>query len=139
MNYAKQLVWLQAFPSLELSTRENAVGILFRLGTARNETLTIQGCGNAIVNGGGVAPNSDICNMACYGNSTENCGGSNALNVYQYTSSTSSATAKRGLAYNNNNPDADATYANLFSGYSSISWGYDWGYPSYGLDSSFEL
>jgi hypothetical protein len=51
----------------------------------------------------------------------------------------SRATGKRGLAYNNNNPDDNATYANLFKGYSSVTWGYDWGYPSYDLDSSFEL
>lgn len=53
--------------------------------------------------------------------------------------STTTTVAKRGLAYNNNNPDSNAAYANLFAGYSKISWGYDWGYPSWGLDSDFEL
>ena len=77
--------------------------------------------------------------MACNGNAAEICGGPNRLNVYQYTSTSSTVIGKRGLAYNNNNPAANAEYANLFVGYSSISWGYDWGYPSFGLDSSFEL
>ena len=54
-------------------------------------------------------------------------------------SSSGSTSGKRGLAYNNNNPDANAEYANLFVGYSSISWGYDWGYPSWSLNYSFEL
>lgn len=46
---------------------------------------------------------------------------------------------KRGIAYNNNNPSSDSVYANLFKGNSKVSWGYDWGYPSWSLDSSFEL
>jgi hypothetical protein len=70
------------------------------------------------------------------GNSAETCGGPDRLDIYQYSST---VTAKRGLAYNNNNPDANAEYANLFVGYSKISWGYDWGYPSWSLDPSFEL
>ena len=49
------------------------------------------------------------------------------------------AAEKRGLAYNNNNPNGDATYANLFKDYPKISWGYDWGYPAWGLDPSLEL
>jgi hypothetical protein len=48
-------------------------------------------------------------------------------------------TGKRGIAYNNNNPSGNAVYANLFKGKSKVSWGYDWGYPSWSLDSSFEL
>ena len=51
----------------------------------------------------------------------------------------SETSGKRGLAYNNNNPDKNAEYANHFVGYNSITWGYDWGFPSFGLDSSFEL
>jgi hypothetical protein len=27
----------------------------------------------------------------------------------------------------------------LFKGFSKITWGYDWGYPSHNLDPSFEL
>ena len=83
--------------------------------------------------------------MPCKGNSAETCGGPNRLDVYQYTSSgtsgsgSGSGSGKRGLAYNNNNPDANAEYANLFVGYTKVSWGYDWGFPSFGLDSSFEL
>jgi hypothetical protein len=89
--------------------------------------------------------------MACKGNSAEMCGGLNRLTVYQQGSgsstgggggsggSTTTHSGKRGLAYNNNNPDNNATYANLFESYSSVSWGYDWGFPSYGLDSVFEL
>ena len=99
------------------------------------------GCGNDIVNGGGPAPDGNAgCNMACDGNSAETCGGPNRLDVYQYSSGGgSTGTGKRGLAYNNNNPAGNAEYANLFTGYSKITWGYDWGYPSYDLDSSFEL
>jgi hypothetical protein len=82
--------------------------------------------------------------MACNGNAAEKCGGPNRLTVYQSTSSGGSTsppsgTGKRGLAYNNNNPSGNATFANMFKGYSKISWAYDWGYPSYGLDASFEL
>jgi len=80
--------------------------------------------------------------MPCKGNTAEICGGSNGLSVYKYGSSSTpppSGTGKRGLAYNNNNPAGNAEYANLFKGYSSVSWGYDWGYPAYNLDSSFEL
>jgi hypothetical protein len=47
--------------------------------------------------------------------------------------------AKRGIAYNNNNPSGNAVYANLFKGHTKVSWAYDWGYPSWNLDSSFEL
>lgn len=103
------------------------------------------GCGNAIVNGGSPAPDGSAgCNMACNGNSAEICGGPNRLDVYQYSSSGSggggsTGVGKRGLAYNNNNPDQNAEYANLFTGYSKITWGYDWGYPAYNLDPSFEL
>ena len=97
----------------------------------------------------------------------ETCGGPNRLDVYSYSPSTSPApsqpittssltrpsstsiaiqptssstgTGKRGIAYSTGNPDGNATYANLFTGYSKITWGYDWGYPSHGLDSYFEL
>jgi hypothetical protein len=99
------------------------------------------GCGDAVGNGGTLSTDgSSLCDMPCNGNSAEICGGPNGLTVYQYGSSVpTSGTGKRGLAYNNNNPTANAEYANLFKGYSSISWGYDWGFPSYDLDSSFEL
>lgn len=113
--------------------------------------LTSLGCGNSVENGGGPAPDGDAhCNMKCNGNSSESCGGPNRLDVYSSTSSpstTSSSTptgtpesnGKRGLAYNNDNPSANAEYANLFKGYSKVSWGYDWGYPSWDLDASFEF
>lgn len=47
---------------------------------------------------------------------------------------------KRGLAYNNNNVYGNATYANnFFTNSSQVTWGYDWGYPSWNLSSVFEL
>ncbi|KAL2869544.1 glycoside hydrolase family protein [Aspergillus lucknowensis] len=49
------------------------------------------------------------------------------------------ATGKRGLAYNNDNPSKDAVYANLFKGNEKVSWAYDWGYPAWNLDPSFEF
>ncbi|KAE9363009.1 glycoside hydrolase family 128 protein [Stipitochalara longipes BDJ] len=55
------------------------------------------------------------------------------------TSSGTVGTGKRGLAYTDGNPDGNAAYANLFVGYPKISWGYDWGYPSQGLDPYFEF
>jgi hypothetical protein len=55
------------------------------------------------------------------------------------TPSASPGSTKRGILYNNNNPDGNAEYGNLFKGYSKISWAYDWGYPSDNLDPSFEL
>lgn len=82
--------------------------------------------------------------MACKGSSAEKCGGPNRLNVYQYSSSgsgggSSTGTGKRGLAYNNNNAGGNAEYANLFASYSKVTWGYDWGFPAFNLDASFEL
>lgn len=85
--------------------------------------------------------------MACNGNSAETCGGPNRLTTFQNGGSGTipsnptnpSKSGKRGLAYNNNNPFGDATLANLLKGYSKITWGYDWGFPSFGLDSNIEL
>lgn len=86
--------------------------------------------------------------MTCKGNSAETCGGPNRLTAFQYGSGSSTTPSnpskpnpngKRGLAYNDNNPYGDATLANMFKSYSKISWGYDWGFPSHGLASSFEL
>jgi hypothetical protein len=75
--------------------------------------------------------------MPCKGNSAEICGGPNRLDVYTYGVSNSTAggavAGKRGLAYNN------ATLANMFQGYNQVTWGYNWGYPSGGLDSQFEF
>ena len=62
---------------------------------------------------------------ACNGDASEMCGGSNRLTVYQYSGSGSippTGAGKRGLCYNNNNPNGDATYANLFVGYDEITW-----------------
>ncbi|KAH8808680.1 glycosyl hydrolase catalytic core-domain-containing protein [Xylogone sp. PMI_703] len=102
-------------------------------------------CGNSFQNGGGPAPDGNAgCNMKCNGNAAETCGGPNRLNVYSSSNSgstgpTNPSSGKRGLAYNNNNPSSNAVYANLFKGYSKISWGYDWGFPSWSLDSQFEF
>jgi len=43
------------------------------------------------------------------------------------------AQSKRGLNYNN------TTWANHFVGYPLITWGYNWCWPSNGLDLSFEF
>ncbi|PQE04599.1 hypothetical protein CJF30_00004400 [Rutstroemia sp. NJR-2017a BBW] len=100
-------------------------------------------CGNTFTNGGVLASDGNAgCNMACKGNSAETCGGPNRLTAFSYGGSTApppAGTGKRGLGYNNNNPSANAVYANMFKGNAKVSWGYDWGYPSYGLDSSFEF
>lgn len=105
--------------------------------------LILSGCGNTIENGGGAAPDGNAqCNMKCNGDSMEICGGPNRLTVYQHTNTspgTSPSTGKRGLCYNNNNPSANAIYANLFKGYNKVSWGYNWGFPSYDLDPLFEF
>lgn len=100
--------------------------------------LDTVGCGNSIINGG--APASSGCDMNCNGNSAQICGGANRLSVYKSgASSTPLTTGKRGLAYNNNNPSKNAQYANLFVGQSKVTWGYDWGFPSWDLSSTFEL
>ncbi|KAG4028447.1 hypothetical protein MFRU_021g00380 [Monilinia fructicola] len=102
-------------------------------------------CGNSIVNGNGPAADGNTgCNMACNGNQAETCGGPNRLTLYQNSGSGTNPTnpsksGKRGLAYDRNNPFGDATFANLFKSYSKITWGYDWGFPSWGLDSSIEF
>lgn len=77
--------------------------------------------------------------MPCKGNTAEICGGPNRLSLFQYSGSGSASSAKRGLSYNNNNPYGNAAYANLFEGYQKVSWGYDWGYPSWGLAPTFEF
>lgn len=79
--------------------------------------------------------------MACKGNAAEMCGGPNHLTVYQSggTNPPTVGTGKRGLPYNNNNPSKNSVYANLFKGYSKISWAFNWGYPSWNLDAFFEL
>ncbi len=42
-------------------------------------------CDNLVQNGGGLAPDGNAqCNMACSGNSGENCGGGNRLDLYSY-------------------------------------------------------
>ena len=67
-------------------------------------TLTEIDCGNSFSNGGGPAPDGTTgCNMVCYGNASETCGGPNRLDVYDYnnaisalptsTSSSASSTA----------------------------------------------
>jgi hypothetical protein len=43
------------------------------------------------------------------------------------------AQGKRGLAYNN------GTLANLFSGQSQVTWGYNWGFDRIGLDNSLDF
>jgi hypothetical protein len=53
--------------------------------------------------------------------------------VAAFTVGSTSAQGKRGLNYNN------ATWANYFQGYPQITWGYNWGWPSNGLSSSFEF
>lgn len=46
-------------------------------------------CDNSISNGGSLV--SDGCDMPCLGNSSEYCGGSDRLNVYQLPSTVSSS------------------------------------------------
>lgn len=102
------------------------------------------GCGNTVGGGNGPAPDGNAqCNMPCKGKATDMCGGPNRLTVYKLSSGGTNpppvGTGKRGLPYNNNNPSRNAVYANLFKGHGKISWAYDWGYPSWGLDAFFEL
>jgi hypothetical protein len=142
--------------------RASAVGLLF-MEKDVFDSNNCSGCGNAIVNGGGPAPDGNNgCDMDCKGALAETCGGPNRLDVYQYGSSTllstssesiqptstsssiqpsatSASTGKRGIAYSTGNLDGNATYANLFKDYNKVTWGYDWGYPSHGLDASFQL
>jgi hypothetical protein len=60
-------------------------------------------CANEILNGGGPAPDGNaLCNMTCYGNSTEICGGPNRLSLFVFGgpsfTSASSATATTNYA-----------------------------------------
>lgn len=65
---------------------------------------------------------------------------STAAAILAIVSIATAATGKRGLAYNNNNAYGNATYANeFFTNSSQVTWGYDWGYPSWNLSSVFEL
>jgi hypothetical protein len=42
-------------------------------------------CGNTFSNGGGPAPDGTAgCDMPCYGNTSETCGGADRLSVYDY-------------------------------------------------------
>ncbi|KAF7949536.1 uncharacterized protein EAE97_003045 [Botrytis byssoidea] len=103
-------------------------------------------CGNSIINGNG--PAADGCNMACKGNNAEMCGGPNRLTAFQSgggssttppNTSNPSKSGKRGITYDSNNVHGDSTYGNMLKGYSKITWGYDWGFKSNGLDSSIEF
>jgi hypothetical protein len=71
--------------TLGSNTAENAVSSTLRAHLTNDVTrLTMIDCGNALLNGGGPAPDgSDNCDMACNGNQTEWCGGPNRLNLYQ--------------------------------------------------------
>jgi hypothetical protein len=65
---------------------------------------------------------------------------STAAAILAIVSIATAATGKRGLAYNNNNAYGNATYANeFFANSSQVTWGYDWGYPSWNLSSVVEL
>jgi hypothetical protein len=48
-----------------------------------NQTFAAQGCGDSINNGGSLIDNKN-CMLACSGDSIENCGGPNALVLYNY-------------------------------------------------------
>jgi hypothetical protein len=51
-------------------------------------------CDTALRNGGGPASDGNTyCNMACYGNTAETCGGSNRLSLYSYVTPGSSSSA----------------------------------------------
>jgi hypothetical protein len=51
-------------------------------------------CGNTLENGGAEAPDGDAgCNMACYGDENEICGGSNRLSLYSYYAGPASTTS----------------------------------------------
>jgi hypothetical protein len=56
-----------------------------------------------------------------------------AVAALALASKATAAAGKRGLNYNN------ATWANYFVGNDEITWGYNWGWPSNGLDASFEF
>jgi hypothetical protein len=72
---------------LALNIQENAVSILLLMVTSKSDKLD---CGNSFSNGGGPAPDGTAgCNMACYGNASETCGGPNRLDVYDYNNAIS--------------------------------------------------
>ncbi|KAL2065736.1 hypothetical protein VTL71DRAFT_3406 [Oculimacula yallundae] len=51
-------------------------------------------CDTALRNGGGPAPDGSTgCNMACHGNNTAMCGGPNRLNLYSFTTPSTSTSA----------------------------------------------
>jgi len=57
------------------------------------KTNIVTDCGNAISNGGVIAPGGiSDCNMLCAGNSSEYCGAGNRLDVYQATGKGSGGT-----------------------------------------------
>ncbi|KAE8445874.1 hypothetical protein EG329_012797 [Mollisiaceae sp. DMI_Dod_QoI] len=71
-------------------------------------TLDATHCGNSFSNGGGPAPDGKAgCNMPCYGNASEICGGPNRLSVFDFnnaisalptSTSTTSSTAASATA-----------------------------------------
>ncbi len=71
--------------SPELNTLENAVRNPSFLSLEKCTNSYFLDCGNSPSNGGGPAPDGLAgCDMACNGNSSEYCGGSNRLDVYGY-------------------------------------------------------
>jgi hypothetical protein len=66
-------------------------------------------CDNTLENGGGPAPDGNaLCDMSCNGNTTENCGGPNRLNLF---------------SYGGGNGNAPATASSTLSGSTSSSIG----------------
>lgn len=57
--------------------------------------LFTKDCGTGFSNGGAPIPAGD-CSMVCSGNSSEICGGPNALNVYNYTGTNLPSTGSTG-------------------------------------------
>jgi hypothetical protein len=56
-----------------------------------------------------------------------------AIGLLTLVSRATAVAGKRGLNYNN------GTWANYFIGNPEVTWDYNWGWPSNGLDVSFEF
>jgi hypothetical protein len=71
-------------PDNEELTAESCINTCIGLGhTVAGMEFGVQCfCDNVISNGGALAPNQGDCNMACPGNSAENCGAGNRLDVF---------------------------------------------------------
>jgi hypothetical protein len=82
-------------------------------------------CDNELENGGGPAPDGNaLCDMACNGNATENCGGPNRLNLFSYGGVSGSAAPSTTLPMSSSTISTTSTASSSSSASAIASWSF---------------